>query len=214
MTNDPFNNLIIIGAGGFGRNIASIARSDMAYGTEWNIKGFLDNRPNLNTPLDLPILGDPLSYKSVDGDIYICALGDPKMKRLYTENLRNQGCDFIRLRTEVDIGDRAEISRGCIFERKVSIGTDAHLGEFVTVLALSIIGYGVKVGDFCQIGSFVFIGGEAQIGNDVIIHPNSTILPRVKIGDGSVVGAGSVVIRDVPKNTTVFGNPAKPFIFK
>jgi sugar O-acyltransferase (sialic acid O-acetyltransferase NeuD family) len=209
-----FNNLIIIGAGGFGKTIASIARSDSACGVDWNIKGFLDNRTDLDVPSELPIIGDPLSYKSVDGDIYICALGDPKLKRFYTENIRNQGCDFIRLRTEVDIGDRTKISRGCIFERKVSIGTDALLGEFVTVLALSIIGYGVRVGDFCQIGSFVFIGGNAKIGNDVVIHPHSTILPGVNIGNGAIVGAGSVVIRDVPENTTVFGNPAKPFIFK
>lgn len=209
-----FNNLIIIGAGGFGKTIASIARSDSACGVDWNIKGFLDDRTDLDVPSELPIIGDPLSYKSVDGDIYICALGDPKLKRFYTENIRSQGCDFIRLRTEVDIGDRTKISRGCIFERKVSIGTDTFLGEFVTVLALSIIGYGVRVGDFCQIGSFVFIGGNAKIGNDVVIHPHSTILPGVNIGNGAIVGAGSVVIRDVPENTTVFGNPAKPFIFK
>jgi sugar O-acyltransferase (sialic acid O-acetyltransferase NeuD family) len=165
-------------------------------------------------PPGLQIIGDPLTYKSADGDIYICALGEPKLKRFYTENLRNQDCDFINLRTDVDIGDRTKISRGCIFEKKVGIGSDALLGEFVTVMALTIIGHGVKVGDFCQIGSFVFIGGESQIGNDVVIHPHSSILPGIKVGNGAVIGAGSVVIRDVPENTTVFGNPAKPFNFK
>jgi sugar O-acyltransferase (sialic acid O-acetyltransferase NeuD family) len=214
MSTTLFNNLIIIGAGGFGKTIASIAKSDIAYGVDWGIKGFLDNRAQISTPPDLPIIGDPTTYQSVDGDIYICALGDPKMKRMYTEHLLSQGCDFIRLTTEVDIGDRTELSRGCIFEKKVSLGTDAYLGEFVTVLALTIIGHGVRVGEFSQIGSFVFIGGEAQIGSDVVIHPHSTILPGVKVGNGAVIGAGSVVIRDVPENTTVFGNPAKPFIFK
>lgn len=214
MSSFIFNNLIIIGAGGFGKTIASIARSDIACGVDWNIKGFLDNRTQLKTSPELPIIGDPLTYKSTDGDIYICALGDPKLKRFYTENLRKQDCDFIRLRTDVDIGDGSEISRGCIFEKKVGLGADSHLGEFVTVMALTIIGHGVTVGDFCQIGSFVFIGGESQIGNDVVINPHSTILPGIKVGNGAVIGAGSVVIRDVPDNTTVFGNPAKPFNFK
>ncbi|MDP4075702.1 NeuD/PglB/VioB family sugar acetyltransferase [Acidovorax sp. A1169] len=206
--------LVIIGAGGFGRTVASLARSDVACGVDWDVKGFLDNRTGLATPSDLPILGDPMTYQVASQDLLLCALGDPAAKRHYTEPLCAQGGNFISLQTEMHIGERCHISRGCIFERKVSLGTDVHIGEFVTILSTSIIGYDVCVGDYCQIGSFVFIGGGAQIGNDVVIHPHATILPGIKIGDGAVVGAGSVVIRHVPPRTTVMGNPAKPFNFR
>ena len=210
---DVRQHLIVIGAGGFGRAVASLARSDVAFGVDWDVKGFLDNRTGLQTPSDLPILGDPFTYEPVAGDMFLCALGDPAARRRFTAPLDARGADFISLRTEMHIGERAHISRGCIFERKVSLGPDVHLGEFVTILSTTIVGYDVRIGDFCQIGSFVFIGGGAQIGNDVTIHPHATILPGVKVGDGAVIGAGSVVIRTVKPGTTVMGNPAKPFSF-
>lgn len=208
------NNLVLVGAGGFGRTIASLARSDGACGVHWDVKGFLDNRSGIFTPPGLPVLGDPLTYEPVAGDIFLCALGIPAARRRYTAPLIAKGADFISLKTDMHIGERTKISRGCIFERNVSLGTDTHLGEFVTILSTTIVGYDVRIGDYCQIGSFVFIGGGAQIGNDVVIHPHATILPGVKVGDGAVIGAGSVVIRSVPPSTTVMGNPAKPFNFR
>jgi sugar O-acyltransferase (sialic acid O-acetyltransferase NeuD family) len=203
-----------VSAGGFGRTIASLARSDIAFGKSWDIKGFLDNRPHIYNPTDLPIVGDPLSYQVQEGDIFLCALGKPADKRRFTEGLLGQDADFIKLQTSMHVGERAFVSRGCIFERDVSLGADVYLGQFVTILSTTIVGYDVKIGDFCQIGSFVFIGGSVRIGNDVVIHPHSTILPGVKIGDGVTIGAGSVVIHDVESGTTVFGNPAKPFSFR
>nr|WP_252980606.1 hypothetical protein [Delftia acidovorans] len=54
-----------------------------------------------------------------------------------------------------------------------------------------------------------FIGGGARIGKFSIVHPHSTILPGVTIGENSVVGAGSVVTKDVLPGVSVFGNPAR-----
>ena len=209
-----FNRILVISAGGFGRAVASLARSDPAFGVSWDLKGFLDNRTNLINPTDIPVVGDPLSYKVQEGDIFLCALGDPTAKRGYTEALRAQGADFINLRPDLTVGERVQLSPGGIYERKVSLGPDVKVGFMVTILSTTIVGYDVSIGDYCQIGSFVFIGGGAKIGNDVVIHPHTTILPGVTVGDGAIVGAGSVVIRNVAPGTTVMGNPAKPFSFR
>jgi len=207
-------NVYIISAGGFGRNTAVVAKSDPAHGKEWVVRGFLDGRTDLMPVPGLPVVGDPLTYRYQAPDLFVCALGKPAMKRQYSSPLLEQGAEFMNLMPDLHLADRASMGIGCVFERHVSIGADAKLGSFVTVLSNAIIGYDVTVGSYSTVSSFVFIGGGAQIGEDVVIHPHATILPKVKIGDGATIGAGSVVIGNVPAGITVFGNPAKRFRFK
>lgn len=207
-------DVYIINAGGFGRNMASVAHSDSAHGKDWVVRGFLDGRTGLPQVPGQPIVGDPMIWKYEASQIMVCALGDPQQRRKYAQPLLEQGADFMCLMPDLFRSDRVTMGCGCLFEHHVSLGADTQLGDFVIMLAKSIVGYDVKIGSYCTVGSFVFIGGGAHIGENVVIHPHATILPGVKIGDGAVVGAGSVVIRNVAPGTTVFGNPAKPFSFR
>lgn len=207
-------NLYIINAGGFGRNIASIARKDSAHGVEWELKGFLDNRVDINNPSNLKIFGDPLEWEPDENDAYICALGEPFARRKYAEALLKKNAYFLCMYPELLRSERLKMGQGCIFETQVGIGPDVVIGDFVFVLSKSIIGYDVCIGEYSTIGSFVFVGGGVQIGENVTIHPHATILPGVKVGDNAIIGAGSVIIRDVAPGVTMFGNPAKPLNFK
>lgn len=207
-------NVYIINAGGFGRNTAVVAKTDPSHGKEWIVRGFLDGRTDLPPVADLPVVGDPLTYRYQAPDLIICALGDPVMKRRYSTPLLAQGADFMNLRTNLGLADGASMGIGCLFEHNVMIGANAKLGNFVTILSTTILGYNVIVGSYSTIGCFVFVGGGAHIGENVTIHPHATILPKVRIGDGAIIGAGSVVVGNVPPGITVFGNPAKRFRFK
>lgn len=207
------NHLLIVNAGGFGRTVMSLARSDSACGPKWQIKGYLDGRLELDSPAGR-IVGDPFTYVPVEGDIFLCAVGDPAERRKYAAPLLARGAHFINLLPQVNFAERVSFGAGCIFEHRAAVGPDSVLGDFVTILSTSILGHDVTVGSYVQIGSFVFVGGGAYIGNNVVVHPHATILPGVRIGDGAVIGAGSVVLRDVAPGVTMFGNPAKRFDFK
>lgn len=207
-------DVYIINAGGFGRNMASVAHSDSAHGKDWMVRGFLDGRRDLPQVPDLPIVGDPMTWQYDESQIIVCALGDPQQRQKYAQPLLEQGADFMCLMPALFSADRVQMGRGCLFEHHVALGADSHLGDFVIMLAKSIVGYDVHIGSYTTIGSFVFIGGGAQIGEAVTIHPHATILPGVKVGDGAIIGAGSVVIGNVPAGVTVFGNPAKRFSFR
>jgi sugar O-acyltransferase (sialic acid O-acetyltransferase NeuD family) len=211
----PSKHVLIIGAGGFGKGIATLAsKSDPDFGKVWDIKGFLDNRPELQVTTSWPIVGDPQTYEPVAGDLFVCALGDPAVRRHYTKALLAKGADFMVLRPQLHEACATRIGRGSLFELNVSIGADTQLGEFVTVLSTSIIGHDVVIGDYVQIGSFVFVGGGVKIGNDVVIHPHAALLSGITVGDGAVIGMGAAVFHDVPAGKTVVGNPARVIFSK
>lgn len=203
--------LILIGGGGFARNVFWQCYSDSEHKRRWTIKGFLDDRPGIldGFQIPCPVLGSPFDYKVGPDEVWLCALGDPAMRRKYSAPLLAQGARFISLYTEVGYPPSVKSGQGVIFEPKVQLGSDTSIGDFVVMCSLAVVGHDVRIGDFTQISSMAFIGGGAQIGSDVRIYPHACILPGVRVGDRATVGAGSVVIKDVPPDCTVFGNPAK-----
>tara|TARA_Y100000004_G_C8876808_1_gene395806 strand:+ start:183 stop:596 length:414 start_codon:yes stop_codon:yes gene_type:complete len=103
----------------------------------------------------------------------------------------------------------------------VEIQSDVNIGSNTRISSHSFICSGVSIGNNCFIAHGVmfvndnfdappenWILRKTTIGNNVRIGSNATILP-VNIGDGAIIGAGAVVTKDVPPNTTVKGNPAK-----
>ncbi|GGK60479.1 serine acetyltransferase [Lutibacter litoralis] len=78
---------------------------------------------------------------------------------------------------------------------------------YATIINAEEVGSNVYINHLVTIGDKE--GKRPSIGNNVQIHANAIIIGNVKIGDNVIIGAGSVVIKDVPKNAIVAGNPAK-----
>jgi maltose O-acetyltransferase len=120
-------------------------------------------------------------------------------------------------------GKSVDIEKGAKFSPNISIGNYSGLGINSTVQS------GVTIKDYVMMGPnvsiytknhktdldkpMIFQGFDKEeavvIGNDVWIGANVIILPGVKIGDGAIIGAGSVVTKDVEEYSIVAGNPAK-----
>jgi len=110
----------------------------------------------------------------------------------------------------VVIGDNVDIGSGTMVDR--GILTDTVIENNVKIDNLVHIGHNCTIGEGTMITAGAVLGGGVVIGKNCFIGLNSCIKQRIKIGDDSLVGMGAVVIKDVPPNTTVIGNPAKPLV--
>ena len=110
----------------------------------------------------------------------------------------------------------------------VEIGEYTYISEYTHISQYTTIGKYCSIANLCTIGAQKhhaeylttfpkeFLTGDVglclstSIGNDVWVGSNSVIIAGLKVGDGAIIGAGSVVTKDVPPYTIVAGIPAKP----
>lgn len=206
-------NLIIIGVGGFAREVYWHAQKSIGYGVDWQIKGFLDGDIKLEAAeyelLPDKVLGDVDNYEICAGDVFTCAVGTPKARRVLTEKISVRGGEFINLiSTLAYIMPTVKIGRGVIISPNTCIGDNARLEDFVATNALTIIGHDAQIGKYSCVMPHANVAGKCKIGSEVFIGSGAIILPKAKVGDGATIGAGSVVLKKVRAGSKVFGNPA------
>lgn len=151
------------------------------------------------------------SFLSYTYNHWVGNLPSRKIRRVYLKTYLaavgmgtsvQMGCRFLNGR-KVHLGDRNVINFGCLFDGRhylIRTGSDVSIGPEATILTL---GHDPQSPDFADRGGDVIIGDRVWIGYRAII------LPGVTIGEGAVVGAGSVVTKNVEPYTIVAGVPAQ-----
>ena len=208
-------NLVIVGAGGFGRELLDVVSAVNERLQFWNFLGFVADTP------PSPDLLDALNVKwlgSVDEVLlsilpasYVVGIGSPLNRRQVSDKFDAAGWQAVTLiHPSATVGADVEISEGSVICSHVSITTHVRLGRHVHVNLNSTIGHDCLIGDFVTINPLVAVSGDVQLGSGVTMGTHSSILQGLHVGANSTVGAGAVVVKDVPANTTVVGVPAKP----
>lgn len=197
-------NLIIMGAGGFAREVKYLADS-----IDINVVGFLtDDFKQHNKKLNrIPILGcigcdTSLNY------YHICGVGSPKLKRQFVERCTSPISKAL-IDQSARVGQFNAIGKGTVICANSSITENIFIGEHVNININCTIGHDVYIEDYVNLSPGVHISGNAHLEQSVDIGTGAVILPGVYVGRNSIIGAGAVVTKNVPVNSTAVGIPAK-----
>jgi len=206
------NELIIVGAGGFGREVLQFVKDINYIKTTWNIKGFLDDNANAldNYECDYRIIGSIRDWKVGDNEKYALAISDPSIKEKVVHLLVLKGAEFVSIiHPTATIGSFNRIGKGIVMYPNSRIIVNVSIGDYVTILDNSSIGHDSIVGNYSTICGNCSINGNVKLGNKVFFGTHVSTVPGKIVGDGAYVGAGSVIMTDIKENCRVFGVPAR-----
>ncbi len=205
-------DVIIVGASGFGREVLSVIESVNKENPVWNVLGFIDDNRNAldGFEVDSKVLGTIKDWKPTDKEQYVLAIAAPKVKEKIVLALKNKGAEFATIISPtVDIGKRTKLGEGVVLFGQVGISVDVSIGDFVFFNAWDCIGHDTVIGDYCTFGPRVCISGATKMGRGVNVGALASTYPGITVGDYATIGMNSAAIRKVKEGTTVMGVPAK-----
>lgn len=204
------NNIIIVGASGFGREVAwLIENSD-----NWNVKGFVDDNKDLENKSvnDYPVLGtiDFLLNANEKTNVVV-AIGNPQIRKKIVERLQsNKNISFPNIVDKDVIIDRTiTLGFGNIICKGNILTTNIEIGNFNHINLSCTIGHDVQFHDYITVYPGVNISGNVIMNDCVEVGTGTKIIQGKKIVKETVIGAGSVVVKDIVENGTYIGVPAK-----
>lgn len=209
--------LVIMGGQGNGTVVAQIVEDINKVQKEWEIIGFLNDR-EVEPINGYPVLGK-VNYETVaellkdDSVFFFYALISIKLNYKFLSKLHDLKIPIERFAQVIH--PSAVVSKDAVIGKNVCVqafsivGPNANVGNFVQIFGHATVGHNCKVEDYAYVTSNSIIGAHVHLKQGAFLGVNSSTLDRVTIGEWSVVGQHSNVIRDVPDYTVVVGNPAK-----
>jgi len=205
-------NAVIIGAGTHGQIYASYLRQSGV-----KIVGFIDDNPKFyNTSvIGIDVLGNyedlfSNKLKKKITDVY-CPIGDNKLRKQYLSSLEKEGYNIPSfVHPSVSIAPDVEIGVAHYMLPNNSIMPHTRIGDFFMVNTGTTIGHHNVIGDGVFMSSGINIGANLSIGDFAYFGIGSTVITGIKsIGKDAMIGAGSVIFKDVPDGAVMAGNPAR-----
>ncbi len=209
--------IVILGSGGNCIDILdTLLDINDAQGEKvYDCAGFLDDRPDRMglSFHGVNVLG-PLEKASELSDCsFVFGIGSTANFWRRHEIFARTGIPQERLETVIhptaSVSRMSQIGIGTIVLQHVTVNSNARVGKQVYILPNTVISHDDVIGDFSCIAGSAYLSGNVHIGRGCYIGAGASIREGIKIGDNCLIGMGSVVLKDVPWNSIVVGNPAR-----
>lgn len=211
------SDLIILGTGGSSLDIVdTVADINSCQGSVvYRCIGFLDDNASLwGSSLEgVEVLGPLASAGRHANCLFVNGIASTNNYRAKAAIISKTEIPSHRFATVVhptaSISTRARLGAGTVVLQHAVITARAAVGDHVMILPNAVVSHDVLIGDFTSVAGGVCISGGAKIGRSCYLGTNSSIRESIEVGEGSLVGMGSVVLRDIPADSVVVGNPAR-----
>ncbi|MHD0315503.1 acetyltransferase [Fusobacterium varium] len=204
-------DVVIIGAGGFAREVAWLIEEINKKNEQWNILGFIDdNSENIGKSLNgYKIIGNTDYLNEMNKNIYaVIAIGNGKTRKKIVEKLKKRKFGIL-IHPNVSISNSISIGEGSIICSGNILTVNISIGKHVIINLDCTIGHDAVIKNFSTFLPGTNLSGETIVEECSTLGTGSTVIQGIKIGKNVMVGAGAVVIRDIIDDSTAVGNPAR-----
>lgn len=213
-------DLYIIGAGGFGREVAWLVERINADNNaqerpmSWTIRGFIDDNEALHgCKLGRYVVVGGCKYLNSiaeDHEVFaVCAVGSSKVRKKIIEGLSRKIMYPTVIDPSVLISDSVEIGEGSIICAGTILTVDIKIGKHVILNLSCTVGHDAVLHDYVTVYPSVNISGNVDVGECCEIGTGMQVIQGKKIGASSIVGAGAVVTKDITESGIYVGVPAR-----
>ena len=201
--------LVVVGAGGHGREVA---HAFLQNHPARDFLGFLDDVCSGSTPEGWPIIGKVLDWTTWKHAEFVVGINDARAKRSVVNTMKSLGDPTWGsvIHPTVSVQASVKTGYGVVILGGVEVTVNVTIGAFASINRLVALAHDCELGDYTSIAPCASISGNVTLCQGVEIGTGACIREGVTLGTGSMIGMGSIVVKDVPANTLVVGNPAKP----
>lgn len=198
--------LVVFGAGGHGKVVADIL---LASGLA--VTGFLDDgRAPDTTVLGLPVLG-PAAWLASNRARVALGVGDNRARAAVAEACEAAGATLVTaIHPRAVVSPSARVDIGAVVMALAVVNPDAVVARGAIVNTAAVIEHDCVVGAFAHVSPNAAMAGNSRLGTFAHLGIGAAMLPGTSVGDGTIVGGGALVSRDLPGAVVARGVPARP----
>jgi sugar O-acyltransferase (sialic acid O-acetyltransferase NeuD family) len=205
------SGVLVYGAGPHGKVVADILSCEGKA-----VRGFVDDRAELHGSMvmGIAVLGgfDWLiqTSKETASCCIALGLGDNEARERVALACRARGIEWIRaIHPRAILSSRVVVGEGVVIMANAVVNPDAEIGEGAVINTSAVVEHDCRVGAFAHISPGAILGGGSRVGRLAHLGLGGVLLPWLSIGEGTVAGAGAVVVHDLPANVVARGVPAR-----
>lgn len=204
--------LVIVGAGGVGRETLDIVEALNAVERQWEVVGFLDDAKSedpLITRRGTSILGPTGLLADLDCE-YVIAIGDPAARERIDRFATRVGRHAATLiHPAALLGSLNSVGPGFIAMASASVTTNVEIGRHVQLNPTSAVGHDAVLGAYVTLYPGARVSGNVTLEDAVTVGTGACVIQGLSVGKGTFIGAGAVVIKDAPAGQILVGIPAR-----